>query len=55
MPHGINTVVKTMKPPSGNRTADGLLGVTQPPKLSNRNHAVLASGQSRQLLSRGRG
>jgi len=55
MPDGVDPMMESMKSSHRYRLANGLVGITEPPQLPDRDHSMLPAGQSRQFLPRGRG
>src|SRR6188472_406672 len=51
VPHGKYPLMESMETPCLHPSLDGSIGVTEPPKLANRDHAVLLMCQRRQRLS----
>lgn len=50
MPNGKDPVMEAMKTASRHRLFNGRMRVAEAPKLPNRDHAMLATGQSCQFL-----
>jgi hypothetical protein len=48
---GVHALVKPMETPTLPRPLHGPMGVAEPLKLSNRNHAMLPMGQARQFMT----
>jgi hypothetical protein len=51
MTYGIHTLMKAVKPSTGNRLFDRRVRIAEPPKLPNRDDTMLSTSQIRQSLS----
>src|SRR6476646_11755209 len=50
MPHRENALVEPMQPPAFGRLLNRPMGVSEPPKLPNRDHSVLATSKRSKFL-----
>ncbi|HET7120088.1 MAG TPA: hypothetical protein VFI17_02410 [Solirubrobacterales bacterium] len=51
MSHGENALMEAMKPAGRHSSLGRVVGVTQPPQLTNRDHTMLTAGESCQRLT----